>query len=275
MKRFLLLAALSALAFPAGASAKSLHGTVVHHVTRAHSFVIAGSNGKLIAIHSARRPSVGRVVTVTARRLSNGTYSAKRVRQGASRRHARLRGTVTHVNRQAGTFVLSARGTSLLIHRRARGARAADAGPSVGDTAVVNATLTDQGEIEADDVQTTGQDQTFDVEGVVQAVDTAKRTITVSADDEEQSGQSLVINLPTGIDPSQFQVGREVELAVTRAADGTLTLATGSSDDEGGDDQGENQSSNGTPSPNGRQGGGDGGGGGDSHGNGGGDGGND
>jgi hypothetical protein len=244
MKRFLLLAALSALAFPAGASAKSLNGTVVHHVTRAHSFVIAGSNGKLVAIHSARRPSIGRVVSVTARRLSNGTYSAKRVRQGASRRHARLRGTVTHVNRQAGTFVLSARGTSLLVHaRRARGARAADAGPNVGDTALVNATLTDQGEIEADDVQTTGQDQTFDVEGVVQAIDTAKRTITVSADDEDQSGQSLVVNLPAGSDPSQFTVGQEVELAVSRAADGTLTLATGSSDDEGGDDQGESQNS--------------------------------
>jgi hypothetical protein len=113
----------------------------------------------------------------------------------------------------------------------------------VGDTALVNATLTDQGEIEADDVQTTGQDQTFDVEGVVQAIDTAKRTITVSADDEDQSGQSLVVNLPAGSDPSQFTVGQEVELAVSRAADGTLTLATGSSDDEGGDDQGESQNS--------------------------------
>jgi uncharacterized membrane protein YgcG len=241
MRRFLLLAAFTALAFPAGASAKSLHGTVVHRITHAHSFVIAGGSGKLIAIHSARRPSVGRVVSVTARRLSNGTYSAKTVRQGSTRRHARLRGTVTHVNRRAGTFVLSARGTSLLVHRRARGARAADAGPSVGDTAIVNATLTDQGDIEADDVQTTGQDQTFDVEGLVQAVDTAKRTITVSADDEDQSGGSLVINLPTGVDPSQFTVGQEVELAVTRAADGTLTLATGSSDEEGGDDQGEHQ----------------------------------
>jgi uncharacterized membrane protein YgcG len=271
MKRFLLLAALSALAFPAGASAQSLHGTVVHRVTRAHSFVIAAGNGKLIAIHSARRPRIGSVVTVTARRLSNGTYSAKRVRQSGSRRHARLRGTITHVNRQGGTFVLSARGTSLLVHnRRARGARAAAAGPSVGDTAVVTATLTDQGEVEADDVQTTGQDQTFDVEGIVQSVDSAKRTMTVSADDEDRSGGSLVINLPAGIDPSQFLVGSEVELAVSRAADGTLTLATGSSDDEGGDDQGDGQSSGG------RQGGGDSqGGGGDSHGGGGGGGGND
>lgn len=246
MRRLLLAGAATALLFPAGASAATLHGTVVHRVGHAHSFVIASRGGALRAVHSARRPHIGRTVSVRARALSNGTFSARSVRVArTARHHARLRGVVTHVSRTRHAFVLSARGVSLVVHRsgRARSARAAAAGlPRVGDDAVVEATLRDDGEIEADEIDEQGEDRQFEIEGVVQAVDQGAGTLTVSSDDDDELGSDTVVHFPAGTDLSGFAKGQEVELEVTRGADGTLTAVSGGRDDEqGDDDQGEQE----------------------------------
>jgi hypothetical protein len=240
------IAAVLALAAPA--SAATLRGTVVHRNARAHSFVVAGRHGALSAIHARRSPRPGSIVSVAARRLRNGTFAAQRIRLLGRSNRARMRGVVTFVNRRNGTFVLSARGASILIHRhRAGAATAADATPSVGDQVEADGTVDDQGDVE--DNQTTVQGQAngpVDLEGTVLAVDTTARTLTLSADDDNESGASITVDVPTTIDISAFSAGQEVELVGTPNGDGTFTLV-GSSEDgnqqqaqSGQDDQGDN-----------------------------------
>lgn len=238
MRRLIVIAAAAALALPAGASANTLHGTVVHRIGHAHSFVVASRSGALRAVHSARRPALGRQVTVRARHLANGTYAARAVTLSRrTRRHARLRGVVTHVDRAQRAFVLSARGVSLVVQDSSTPM------PAEGRTVVVDTTLSGNGDgVEADDVQETGDASTFEVEGIVKAVDQAAETLTVSADDDDQLGTDVVVTFPAGTDLSSYAPGSEVELRVTRNPDGTLSAVSGSRDGEQGDDgQGDQQ----------------------------------
>ncbi len=128
------------------AQASVLRGTVVHRNARAHSFVVAGSVGRLSAIHSSRAIRVGSVVVVSVRRLRNGTFASRGIRIVGRDSRTRARGVVTHVDRSRGTFTLSGRGVSMLVREAGRGgARAADALPSVGTTVSVAGQLDDQG----------------------------------------------------------------------------------------------------------------------------------
>jgi hypothetical protein len=238
-----LVAAGAFLALAGPASAASLHGTVVHHNSKAHSFALATRSGRLYAIHARHLPRTGRTVSVLARRLRNGTYAATRIRVGGSRRHVRLRGVVTFATRRG--LVVSARGVSLFVRRRAAGARAADS-TQVGDEVEVEGTVDDQGQVDATTVTPTGaQQSTVDLEGVIIALDAGARTLTLSADDDEQSGGTMTVTIPAGFDFSLFQVGQEVELQATPTGTGTFTAVQSSGDDnaqeadDAGDDQGD------------------------------------
>lgn len=230
-----LAAGAAVLVVAAPASASTIKGTVVHRNGHARSFVVASSTGRLTAIHARRSPAVGRLVRVSARRLRNGTFAARRVRAGGRRSHARIRGTVSFVDRRKGAFVVSARGASIRVSRarRARSvAAAADSMPAVGRIVVVDTALNDQGELQANDVQEIGEDTDgIDLEGVVLAVDAAARTITVSADDDDESGQSVLVHVPDTIDITAFAPGQQVSLTVTASADGFLLQGSSRDDD--------------------------------------------
>jgi hypothetical protein len=238
-----------AQAKPAKAAASQLKGTVVHRIVHAHAFVIADAHGKMTAIHATRSPAVGRRVTVGVRLLRNGRFAAKRIVVGAHVRKTRIRGTVTFANRRGGTFVVSARGVSLLVRRGARGrVRAASAPgiPGVGTIVTVDANLDQNGEIQAESIDEQGVDSgVIDLEGVITAVDPAKRTLTITADDDEQSGASLTVHLPDTFDLTAFTVGDAVELEATLDADGSYTAVQSSKDnnadnaDDTSDDQGD------------------------------------
>ena len=245
-------ASAAALAAAAPASAARIGGTVVHQNHRGHSFVVAGKGGSLKAVHASKRPRTGSVVQVVARRLRNGTFAASKVKAHGRRHRARISGTVTWVNRRTGAFTVSARGASLLVHPKRRAGKASAAGsstPPVGSDVTADVTIADNGDLEEQDLQENGQASgPMDLEGVVQSVDTTANTITVSADDNEESGTTngIVVHVP---DASKFPVGSEVELLVTGpASDGSFTLAQSSLDDNqqeadnSGDDQGDNSS---------------------------------
>lgn len=231
-KHIYLLAAVcltALLALSAQASAKSIKGTVVHRNSHAGSFVVAGRHGSLSAIHTSNSPREGSVVAVSARRLSNGTFAARRIRSHGKRRHARVTGRVTWVG--SNGFTVSARGASILVH-------GSDNQPGVGDHVNVGVTVDDQGDLQEDDVkQLGGQQGNMRLEGSVQSIDSGAGTITVTADDDDQSGASVVVHVP---DTTQFTVGQEVELLVSGpASDGSFTLV--GADDDGqdvGDDNG-------------------------------------
>lgn len=232
-----------------GAEAVKIRGIVVHHNRAAHSFVVAGRGGRLFAVHARRSPRIGRHVTVTARRLRNGTFHAQRVHNTHRISHqVRARGVISWVNRRKGEFTISAPGVSMLVHTDRRStARVAGALPGVGTDVVVTGRVDDQGDLEDQSIQDEGTQTTgIDLEGTVLSIDAAAGTITVSADDEDDSGGSVVVDVPTTFDITQFSVGEEVELLVQPNSDGTVTLL-GSSDDDNAqraDDEGEQQGDN-------------------------------
>src|SRR4051794_2703736 len=235
------IAAAASLAFAGPAGAATVRGTVVHRNAHAHKLVVATRSGRLVAIRTSRAIRVGRVVSVRG----------ARIRTIGRTRHARLHGTVTYVNRARRVFTLSARGASVLIHRRSsHAARAAgDDMPAAGNQATVNADLADDGDVDANEVDEQGQDTNgIDLEGRILAIDTGARTLSVSADDDDESGSAVVVHVPGSFDLSQFTVGNDVELVVTKESDGSFTLQKvdeNENDNEGGDREGDHHNDNG------------------------------
>lgn len=234
------------LLLAASASAATFTGVAVHRNARAHSFTIALQNGGLRAIHSTRAPALGRRVTVTARLLKNGTWGLQRVRVGQKTKHVRIRGTVTYVDARHHTFVVSARGVSLLVHRRVRTGHpghASDGGVAPGQVVTVNGSV-DGNSVDADQVQSSGVNANgIGLEGTITAVNLTGRTLTISADDSEQSGGTLTIEVPASFDITLFKVGDAVELIVSPNGDGTYTLEQSSNDNtaQHANNQGEDQ----------------------------------
>lgn len=223
------------------ASAAQVSGVVVDRNAHAHTFVIADQQGRLREVHSRVTPALGRQVSVVMSVLHNGTWVAHRLRVGSSQHRARVRGTVTYVSARRGVFVVSARGVSLLVHGRTRHIRhaadltnllvsSADQLPPVGSTVTVN-TDVGGGEVDATQVSDQGQNVNgVDLEGTVLAIDTTARTLSVSADDSEQSTGSITVQVPASFDMSLFQVGGRVELIASLNPDGTYTLEQSSQD---------------------------------------------
>jgi hypothetical protein len=247
-RRLLATLVVAALLPAAAADAKVLHGTVVHRNHKAHSFVVAGRSGKLSAIHARSAPRLGRRVTMRARALSNGTFSAKSFKVRGRSDRARLAGTVSFVDAASRTFTLSDDGASILVH-------VADdtiALPAVGDVVRVVANLNDSTAttVEAPAVQIVPAPATDTVklEGVVLAIDQTTRTLMLSADDSDASGQAVSVVLPDTFDITKFAVGDRIEILATLNADGTTFTAVSSSGDDNateaddqGDDQGDDQ----------------------------------
>ena len=233
-------AAAACLGLAGVAQARVVHGTVVHHNGRAHSFAVADTRGDLFAIHARQSPGIGRRVAVTVSGLRNGTFSERQVRVAGRNRHVRLRGMVSFASRRHGFFVLSGDGVSMIV-RPSRGH--SDQMPPVGSEVTATGEVDDQGDLDEQSVQDNGgAPHTIDVEGTILSIDNSARTITVSADDDEQSGSSVVVSVPTSFDLSKFTVGQEVELSVVPQGSGFVLQ--GSSSDEGtqgADSQGQEQ----------------------------------
>ena len=256
MTRHLLAVAAAAALIPAGAAeASSLHGVVVHRNHRAHSFVVANANGRMAAVHATRSPRVGSRVSLKATKLANGTYRGSRIRGHGRAHRARLRGIVTFVDRANRRFTLSSRGVSLLVRLGKRPRQASDPTlPAPGDDVTVTTDL-DQSDDSTvvTDPSTIQVGQTpapagapIQLEGTVLAIDQTTRTLMLSADDDNASGQAISVVLPDTFDITAFHVGDEVELLATLNADGVSYTAVSSSGDDNaqqaedqGDDQGD------------------------------------
>lgn len=253
MKSSLIRAALAATAggaviaaAPAIAQAQTVRGAVVHHDARAHSFTVADRSGHLFAIHARRSPRLGTEVAVTVKKLRDGTFRLSRDHVSHSRAHkVRIHGVVSWINRRTGEFTVSAPGVSMLVRGRAHRVAAASDGPlAVGDEVTATGTLDDQGDLEDQAVQITGIDTGgVNLEGTILSVDSSAGTITVSSDDDDHSGNSIVVTVPSNFDIGSYAPGQEVELLVSLTGTGTATLL-GSAQDENAqvaNDQGDEQ----------------------------------
>jgi hypothetical protein len=225
-------ASVALLSFAGVAAAATLKGVVVHKNPRAHSVVIADRKGHLSAVHVKRAPRIGRSVVISARRLHNGTWAASKVKVGRAAHRARIHGTVTFVKAAKRMFVISARGVSLLVHRGHRGrAAAADALPAVGTVVTADVSVDDNGNVDATQVDEQGPDHNgIGLEGIVLSIDATARTLSISADDDEESASALTVHVPVSFDLTKFHVGDAVELIVSLNSDGSYTLEQSSND---------------------------------------------
>jgi hypothetical protein len=255
------LALAALLGLSAQASAATVKGTVVHANKRAHTFVVAGRSGRLSALDSRRNLRAGSVVTVSARKLKDGTFRAHKTRIRGHKSHARVRGLVTWASSRG--FTVAANHASLVVRRSS-----SSTAPTLGTPVQVDVDIDDQGDLDEHHCKEVGDvpDQ-IKLEGIVLATDTTANTITISGDDDEGedagddsatasdhgSGDDedetedmrpeIVVHVP---DATQFTVGQKVELIVTGpAADGSFTLVK--VDDDQGDDDGDHSG----PGPNG------------------------
>lgn len=258
LRPLLLIAALALVAvlgLSAQASAATVKGTVVHANKRTHTFVVASRNGRLTVLSSRRVARAGSVVSVTVRRLKNGSLKVRRIRVHSRRRHARIRGIVTWASSKG--FTVAARGASLLVHKSS-----SDRGEPVGTPVQSNVTIDDQGDLEDDNTQQVGAPPSqFKLEGIVLSTDTSNpsdNTITISGDDDQGDNNNaqasddggdnatqpaIVVHVP---DATKFTVGDKVELIVTGpAADGSFTLVS-VDEQEGQDGQDQNSGDSGS-----------------------------
>lgn len=227
------LALAAVLGLSAQASASTIKGTVVHTNKSAHTFVVAGRNGRLTVLSSRRFVRAGSKVRVNARRTKNG-LKARRIRVSGHSRHARLRGLVTWAS--ARGFTVASRGASLLVRKSS-----SDDGAPVGTPVRSDVTIDDRGDLDDDDTQQVGDmPGQIKLEGIVLSADPTAETITISGDDDEgdqaemsedngsddqgDSGDDnddndmnpqIVVHVP---DATAFMVGDKVELIVTGPA---------------------------------------------------------
>jgi hypothetical protein len=223
----------------------------VEHNGHANAFVVAAGSGKLTKVYngSQRSPAIGRTVKVQVAG-AGGKLRATRVKTGAARRTAKIRGTVTYANRGTRRFTVSAGGASIAVKARAAkrgGARAASSVdqylPPVGDQVIVVVSVDTSGDLQAEQVDDLGADDgEIEIEGIVQSVDTTAHKLVISADDEDRAGGTVTVQFPATFDVSGFHQGQEVHLHLLRQADGTFVLKEAEVDEENGaDNNGANQ----------------------------------
>jgi hypothetical protein len=92
-------------------------GTVVHLSHGGRGYVVATSDGQLLAFHTPKAPTtLGDRLKVTVRALQNGTFQERSTKLLGHADKASFQGTVTFADQQAGTYTVSVRGVSLLVH---------------------------------------------------------------------------------------------------------------------------------------------------------------
>ncbi|HEX6460484.1 MAG TPA: hypothetical protein VF032_16310 [Thermoleophilaceae bacterium] len=243
------LALVAVLGLTAQASASTVKGTVVHSNKSAHTFVVAGRKGRLTVLSARHVARTGSVVRVSARKTKNGLRVRKMHVRGHAK-HARLRGLVTWASKSG--FTVASNGASLLVRKSG-----SDDGAPVGTPVQTNVTIDDQGDLEDDNTQQTGDvPAQMKLEGVVLSTDPSAETITISGDDDSAEAQSsddggdqglspqIVVHVP---DATAFTVGDKVELIVTGpASDGSFTLVkVDEQESQSGEDGGDTNSGQG------------------------------
>jgi hypothetical protein len=239
MKKIVLsLVVAAAVAFPAAAGAASFGGIVVAKQVRRHALVVASHTGAVRVVHTHRLATrLGARVTVRARRLRDGTFSATKVSVRGRAHRARIHGVV--VRRLRGRVLIAA-GHSVLSIRTRRLFSLQDDNPGAQPGDEVDETVTiDNGNLNEDDVDEVGHTQKLELEGSIVSV-----TAPTSAADGEivlQVGTSTIhVVVPAGTQLPSLAVGQNVELKVALSGTTfTLVKADEEDDNQGDDDQGD------------------------------------
>jgi hypothetical protein len=242
MKRLVLFLIVSAALLAPSAALAS--GVVLKVQRAAHLVAVTNGKTKVNLVHTAAKLRVGQRVNLSGRTLRNGTLAASSIKVVGRARTVHFRGLLL---KKSGTrMVLSAGGAIISVKRGAvrSTSSANDTGPQPGATVDVTATVSSTDELDEDNTTTVSADAPGGaIEGKL-TLGTGKITVV-------SEHMALVINVPSTFDLSKFTNGDEVLAKFTQGADGTLTLADLSGDDnaqeadnnddgDNGDDNGDN-----------------------------------
>jgi hypothetical protein len=240
--KLLIVSAIAAIgvALPATAGAATFTGVVVAKQPARHALVIASRTGAVRTVHTHRLGiRVGARVAVAARRLSDGTFSARKVTVRGRAHRARIRGVVAR--RVRSGYLVAAGHSVLAIHtRHFSGVEDTTTGPTPGT--VVDVTVdTDDADLDEQDVEEIGEEQELELVGKIASITPA--TSTTAGELVLQVGKSTIdIVVPAGTTlRSGLAPGDMVEVEVELASD-TFTLAGAHEED---DDQGDDEDGNG------------------------------
>ena len=239
MKKIVLpLIAAAAVAFPAAAGAGSFSGIVVAKQVRRHALVVASHTGVVRVVHTHHLATrVGARVTVTARRLGDGTFSATKLSVRGRAHRARIHGVV--VRRLRGRVLIAA-GHSVLSIRSGRLFSLQDDHPGAQPGDEVDETVTiDNGNLDEDQVDEVGHTQKLELEGSIVSV--TAPTSTADGEIVLQVGTSTIhVVVPAGTQLPSLAPGQNVELKVTLSGTTfSLVKADEEDDNQGDDNQGD------------------------------------
>lgn len=233
---------------PADPESTQLRGTVVHANPAAGSYALAIEGGELVPVHARKLPAPGAKLSLTARRLANGTFAEEgKPERGGTAKQAGFRGVVTFVDPDplAPAYTLSGRGASLFVRVPPDPTGVVPPLPVLGsyqtatvavegDGALVQRTI----EIEPGDPSTY-----LDLAGIYSGLDPETGKLLLSADDTRAGEQDLMLAVPPEIDASKLKSGDSYLATATVDPDGSLRLAGIASDEhtKGADDPGSAQ----------------------------------
>jgi hypothetical protein len=243
MKKLLLASvAVIGIAFPATAGAATFKGIVVAKQVRRHALIVTSKTGVVRTVHTHRLAMrVGTRVTVKARRLPDGTFSAKRVSGHGHARKARIHGVVAR--RMHGRYLISA-GHSVLAVRSRQSFSLNDEGSGPQPGTVVNVTVnTDDNELDEEDVAEVGHAQKLELEGKVVSV--TQPTATTAGEVVLQVGKSTInIVVPAGTTLPTLNPGDSVQLKVQLSGETFTLVNSHEENDDNGDDDGDGDNNN-------------------------------
>jgi hypothetical protein len=230
MKRgFAFVACVVAAAVLSGpASAASFKGVIVAKDAKRKA-VVTVSAGAVRTVRAKRafvRLRVGQRVAVNARRLADGTFTARSLRPAGAGKHVRFRAVV--VRGQRARLIVSAGSSVFALRLRGLGTLSAgnDGKLGAGDKVAVEAGV-GNGKLEADpgDVEEIGHASVLELEGIFLAT-------TKDGFDLAVVHRGLVhVVVPDGTIVPTFQAGDQIEVYVKVGEDGSFTFVKGRSDE--------------------------------------------
>ncbi len=233
---------------PAGPESTQLQGTVVHANPAAGSYALAIEGGELVPVHARVRPAPGTKLSLTARRLANGTLAEEgKPERGGTAKQATFRGVVTFVDPDpvAPAYALSGRGASLLVRVSPDPTGIVPTLPTLGTYLTATVALEEDGTLVQRAVEVEpGEPATYlDLAGVYAGLDPETGRLLLSADDTRAGEQDLLLTVPPAIDASKLTPGDSYVATATVEPDGSLQLAGIASDEhtKGADDPGSAQ----------------------------------
>lgn len=206
-----------------------LSGTVVQANPDARAYTLATADGDLIEVHARKLPDVGALVEAHVVELANGTRKEVDRSEVGSDPTAKLKGTVTFVAPDQAGYVVSTRGTSLLVHS-APGRPL----PALLDLATVQVSFADPPPgLTESSLQVDGRASgAVDMHGKIVSVDPQTRTLVLPADDLEQSGLDISLLVPAELDLSALEPGHVIAATVELNPDGSYRLTAADGDDD-------------------------------------------